>query len=93
MLRSRLKFGEEAVGFIRMIRVAGSNGIVDITWAEDMRMMRGRSKDGKLFADTMRLFKNTAFRTILIAEENNDKRFCIGPMTAGKFETSNLKRK
>ena len=69
-----------------MIRAAGSNGTADITWAEDTKMTRGRSKDGKLFGGITRRFKKTVTLMSSIAGASNDRRSCIGPMTVGRSE-------
>ena len=47
MLHSHYPYGKKKGGYIMRIPEDGFNGIADIIWAEDARMMKDRSEDGK----------------------------------------------
>ena len=45
---SRCWYGLKRVGLTQKTHVVGFNGIADILWADDMRMMIAKLNDGRL---------------------------------------------
>ena len=69
-----------------MIRADGFNGIAAIIWAADTRTTRGKSNDGRRFADTLDKSQKTVGAVMCIVDQNSGKRFSIGRTTAGNSE-------
>ena len=85
---SRCQSGARKAGFTRTIRVDGSNGIAGITWAVACpRRTPARSGGGRRSGGTSPNSESIASRAIRCAARASARRFCIGRMTAGSFET------
>src|SRR5680860_77253 len=84
---SPYRFGAPRAGFTPTIRAAGSNGIAAIIGGAGWRTRTaGRSSAGRRCAGTSSRSNGIASGETSSAAPDNGRRFCIGPMTAARFE-------
>lgn len=94
MLANHLVFGKKKGGYTKMILEGGSNGIVDIIWAEEEKMTTDKLKDGTQYQGMLDRLEKTAGLGIFFVDLAKDRHFFIGLMTQEKcnFWTKSQKR-
>ena len=65
-------------GFTGKIPAAGFSGTADTSWADGVRMMCVKSRDGAPCGGTRRRLRDTALRETGAVGPNSDKHCCIG---------------
>jgi hypothetical protein len=84
------QYGKKKDGYVLKILVAGFNGIADILWGEDFRMMNVKSNDGERCVDILHRLDNIAIKKIPTAGPNKDKHYFTGLMIRGKSEMAGI---
>ena len=93
MPASHFQYGKPTAGSIHKIHVDGLSGIADTIWVVEQPTTSDKLKDGSLCDDIWCKLKIIVELEIFFADQDKDKRYCIGPMTRERCDLGSNPRR